>query len=445
MLYRKIEEKIKRVLTEDNKKILIIDGARQVGKTYIVRKVGNDLFKSNFIEINFVNDSNGEQYFKNIKTTNDFYFQLSMLYGDKMDSKENTLIFIDEIQEYPQYLTMLKFFNEDNKFTFICSGSLLGITLKKTTSIPIGSIEIMHMYQLDFEEFLMANNVGKSAIDFIRQSYIEKRELNEESHNKIMDLFKKYILIGGLPECVNVYLESNNIMKVRKIQSTIQELYGDDASKYDTERKLIIKRIYDKIPSFMENKKKRVVLTNLQNKKGARATEYLEEFDYLICSGIANDVKAVSNPVFPLKQSLSKNLLKLYMNDIGLLSNTLYKNNIFAILNDEKSINLGSLYESVVASELKCHGYDLYYYDNKSKGEVDFLIDDYDTLSIKPIEIKSGKDYTVHSALNNLVSNPDYNVKKGYVFSNERKVYESNNIEYYPIYYIMFLNNEMNY
>lgn len=445
MLYRKIEEKIKRVLTEDNKKILIIDGARQVGKTYIVRKVGNDLFKSNFIEINFVNDSNGEQYFKNIKTTNDFYFQLSMLYGDKMDSKENTLIFIDEIQEYPQYLTMLKFFNEDNKFTFICSGSLLGITLKKTTSIPIGSIEIMHMYQLDFEEFLMANNVGKSAIDYIRQSYIEKRELNEESHNKIMDLFKKYILIGGLPECVNVYLESNNIMKVRKIQSTIQELYGDDASKYDTERKLIIKRIYDMIPSFMENRKKRVVLTNLQNKKGARATQYLEEFDYLICSGIANDVKAVSNPVFPLKQSLSKNLLKLYINDIGLLSNTLYKNNIFAILNDEKSINLGSLYESVVASELKCHGYDLYYYDNKSKGEVDFLIDDYDTLSIKPIEIKSGKDYTVHSALNNLVSNPDYNVKKGYVFSNERKVYESNNIVYYPIYYIMFLNNEMNY
>ena len=181
-----------------------------------------------------------------------------MVAGDRMGKKENTLVFIDEIQEYPQYLTLLKFLKQDNRFTYICSGSLLGVTLSKTTSIPIGSIQIVHMYPLDFEEFLIANNFGETAIEKIKADFINLESQNETVHNKLMDLFKKYLLIGGLPDAVNSYLESKNIVEVRKIQADIYDLYGNDASKYDKENKLKIKRIYDLIPSSLCNKKKRL-------------------------------------------------------------------------------------------------------------------------------------------------------------------------------------------
>ena len=195
------------------------------------------------------------------------------------------------------------------------------------------------------------------------------------------------------------------------------------------------------IPSVLENKKKRIVIKDIENKKGKRVSDYVDEFDYLINSGIALEVKAISTPVFPLIESSGKNLLKLYLNDVGILTNILYKSNIRAVLDDQKSINLGTVYESVVASELKAHGYNLFYYDNKSKGEVDYLLDDYNTLSVVPLEIKSGKDYTIHSALNNFINNKDYNIQKAYVLSNEREIKQVGKIIYMPIYNIMFFEN----
>ena len=258
----------------------------------------------------------------------------------------------------------------------------------------------------------------------------------------MMDLFRKYLLVGGLPDAVNTYLRDKNIAKVREVQREIHEYYAMDASKYDRENRLKIRRIYDMIPSNLENKKKRVVVNKIENKKGKRFADYQEEFDYLIHAGIALDVQAISTPVFPRIESSGKNLLKLYLNDIGILTGILYHNNIRAVLDDVKSINLGTVYESVVASELKAHGYKLFYYDNRHKGEVDFLIDDFDSLSTVPLEIKSGKDYTVHSALNHFVSNEEYNIRKGFVLSNEREVTKKGKITYLPIYYIMFFENE---
>jgi hypothetical protein len=258
-------------------------------------------------------------------------------------------------------------------------------------------------------------------------------------HNKMMDLFRKYLLVGGLPDAVNSYLAEKNIQSVREIQSEIHDYYAADASKYDGEKKMKIRRIYDLIPSNMENKKKRVVAQKIENKRGKTFRDYEDEFDYLISAGIALGVQAISTPVFPLIESSGKNLLKLYLNDVGILTGILYGNNIRAILDDEKSINLGSVYEAVVASELAAHGHKLFYYDNRNRGEVDYLIDDYDTLSTVPIEVKSGKDYTVHSALNTFVQNEDYHIKKAYVVSNERMVTVKEKIIYLPIYYIMFL------
>lgn len=439
MLYRKIEAVIESHLKANSKKILLIDGARQVGKTYIIRHVGQKLFE-NFIEINMVEDSLGDRLFANTKSVEDFYLQISMIAGNKMKAKENTLIFIDEIQVYPQLLTLLKFLSQDNKYTFIASGSLLGVTLSQTTSIPMGSIRKVRMFPLDFEEFLYANGMNEVAIKAMRSKFERLEALDEPMHNKMMDLFRKFLLVGGLPDAVNSYLSEKNIQSVREIQKEIHDYYAADASKYDEERKLMIRRIYDLIPSFMESKKKRVVAQAIENKRGKTFNHYSDEFEYLISAGIALNVQAIATPVFPLIESSGKNLLKLYLNDVGILTGILYGNNIRAILDDQKSINLGAVYETVVASELIAHGHNLFYYDNRSKGEVDYLIDDYSSLSVVPVEVKSGKDYTIHSALNTFVQNEDYNIKKAYVVSNERTVQQNGKIIYIPIYYVMFLD-----
>lgn len=441
MLYRKIQSYIEQHLMSDSNKILIIDGARQIGKTYIIRHTGEKLFE-NYIEINLLEDSLSARLFENTKTVEDFYLQVSMIAGDKMKEKGNTLIFLDEIQAYPHLLTLLKFLKQDDKYTYIASGSLLGVTLAKTTSIPMGSIEVKHMYPLDFEEFLLANGFNDFAIKMLHKKFSAMESLDENTHTKVMDFFKKYLLVGGLPDAVNSYIKDKNIVNIRTIQSEIHEYYAMDASKYDEENRLKIRRIYDAIPSTLENKKKRIVVQDIENKKGKRFSDYQDEFDYLIHAGIALEVKAISTPIFPLIESSGKNLLKLYLNDVGILTNILYRNNIRAILDDVKSINLGTVYEAVVASELKAHGFNLFYYDNRSKGEVDYLIDDYDSLSVIPVEVKSGKDYTIHSALNHFLSNADYNIKKGYVFSNERMVMQKDKIIYMPIYYVMFLQQE---
>ena len=421
MLYRKMEALIEAHLTSDSQKILLIDGARQVGKTYLIRYVGQKLFE-NFIEINLVEDSLGDRLFAETRTVEDLYLQISMLAGERMKQKENTLIFLDEIQAYPHLLTLLKFLSQDGKFTFIASGSLLGVTLSQTTSIPMGSIRKVRMFPLDFEEFLYANGMSRMAVSAMRKKFEKREALDEATHNKMMDFFRKYLLVGGLPDAVNSYLSDHNIQLVREIQREIHDYYAADASKYDEEKKLKIRRIYDLIPSNMENKKKRVVAKRIEGKKGKCFGEYQDEFDYLVSAGIALNVRAISTPVFPLLESSGKNLLKLYLNDVGILTGLLYGNNIRAVLSDQTSVNLGSVYESVVASELIAHGYQLFYYDNRTKGEVDYLIDDYESLSAVPIEVKSGKDYTVHSALNTFVQNEDYHIKKAFVVSNERQM-----------------------
>ena len=306
MLYRRIKKDIEEYLRSEDDRIMILEGARQIGKSFIIREVGKRLY-DNFIEINFAEDDEGPKMFKEIGTTEGFYFTLSSAYGEKLDRYENTLVFLDEIQHYPQYLTLLKFFREDRRFRFIASGSLLEITLRETTSIPVGSIIRKNMYQLDFEEFLIANGFGQEAL-------------------------------------------------------------------------------------------------------------------------------------YPLAESAQKNLMKLYLNDVGLLTLLLYKNNIRPVIADEDSVNLGSVYESVVAQELKAHGHKLFYYDNKQRGEVDFLIDDYSSTTILPIEVKSGKDYTRHSALNNLLKVRDYNIASGLVLSNSREIKTVGNVTYMPVYYVMFIN-----
>jgi hypothetical protein len=443
MLYRKIANEIRQHFKSQAKSILLIDGARQIGKSYIIRSVGQELFP-NYIEINMEEDSLNNRLFADARTVNDFYLTLSTVAGDKLGDKSSTLIFIDEIQVYDHLLTLLKFLNQDARYTFVASGSMLGIALRRTPSIPMGSIRILHMYPMDFEEFLIANQVGQIALDAIHQSFKEKRSLPHAVHEKILDLFKKYLLVGGLPAAVDNFVKNYNIVEVRKIHQDIFDMYAIDASKYEesSQKKLKIQRILKMVPSNLENKKKRMVYKDIEGVSWKRAENYMEEFDYLIAAGVTLDVKASSQPTYPLVENSGKNLLKLYLNDVGILSGIFYRNNIRAVMDNESSVNLGSLYESVVAQELKAHGYPLYYYDNKKNGEVDFLIDSAHDLSVIPLEVKSGKDYTIHSALNRFLSVPDYDVKQAYVLSNEEKVYTEGKITYLPIYYILCFSYE---
>lgn len=227
------------------------------------------------------------------------------------------------------------------------------------------------------------------------------------------------------------------------IQRDIHTIYKIDASQYDEAKRLVIRKIYDMIPSNMENKKKRIIVKNIEGQKAHKQfSDYAEEFEYLTNSGVALAVQAISKPAFPLIESESKNLLKLYMSDVGLLTSILYGTNINAVLRDERSVNLGAVYESVVAQELHAHGYTLHYYDNKQKGEVDYLIDDYQHLTVLPLEIKSGKDYTVHSALDNFLKTPEYHIHEAVVLSNEQRVFQEGGITYLPIYYCMFFQND---
>ena len=442
MLYRKIASKIESFLKSEKKRMLVVSGARQVGKSYIIREVGMRLY-SNFIEVNMEEDKQSNRLFENARTVEDFMIALSTIAGAKMKDSEKTLVFIDEIQAYSHLLTLAKFLVEDGRFTYIASGSQLGIALKTTQSIPIGSIELLSMYPLDFEEFLIANGVGELLINEMRRKFEAKEALNESLHMKVMDYFRKYLLVGGMPSAVNTYLSEHNMVSVRNIHRDISLLYKNDATKYESEslRKLKIQRIYDMVPSNLEKVKKRIVAKDIELKKGKRMADYQDEFEYLISSGITLEVQAISKPSYPLVENSGKNLLKLYMSDIGLLTGILYHNDVLPIMNDKCGVNLGSVYENVVAQELKAHGFKLYYYDNKKNGEVDFLIDSVDLLSALPIEVKSGKDYYIHTALNNLLKVDEYKISNGIVFSNEEKVYNNGNVIYMPIYYVMFLRS----
>ena len=438
MFYRKIQEKLYDYYENKESKILLVDGARQIGKSFIIRETASRTF-DHYIEINLKEDFDNDKIYADIKSVQDFYMQINASYGNNIGDVNDTIIFLDEIQVYPHLITMLKALKQDNRYRYIASGSLLGITLRHIF-IPMGSVEILKMYPMDFEEFLYAMGCGNEAVNYLRNSFNNLIPISDAIHKTMFRYFKEYLITGGLPDSIKAFADKENVYEVRNNQTITYDYYKDDAAQYDEEHNLKIRRIYDSLPSYMENKVKRIQYKKIELKEDTKYVNYQDEFDYLIHSGIALGVKAVSNPIFPLVESSSKNLIKLYYNDAGILSNILYKNNIHAIMSGTPQVNLGSLYETVCAQELIAHGHELYYFDSKKVGEVDFLINNYDLLSVMPIEIKSGKNQYNFRALPKLV-NPEgnYKLKLGYVFGNDNIVKKEGNIIYMPIYLIMFV------
>ena len=433
MIERKVEQRLERFRQED--KALLITGARQVGKTFIIREFGKQAYQS-FIEINFLEDKTAASLFENARDSRDLLLRLSAI-ADKPLIPGQTLIFFDEVQECPEIVTAIKFLVEEGSYRYILSGSLLGVDLKDIRSVPVGYMDIVQMYPLDFEEFALANRVSPNVIDALREAFEEKRPVDAVVHERMMALFRLYLVVGGMPAAVMKYLETNNLRDVIGEQQAIIALYKKDIARYDPEEKLYLEDIFDLIPSELNCKNKRFILKNLN--ENFKFSRYSNSFLWLKDAGVALPTFCVAEPTVPLRLSKSSNLFKLFLSDVGLLA-SMYMDHIqVKILNGEKSINFGAVYENAAAQELKAHGFDLYYFNSKKQGELDFLIER--NGHVLPIEIKSGKDYTKHAALSNVLANEDYDIPEAYVFQNDN-VSQTGKITYYPIYMLMFVEKQ---
>lgn len=433
MIERKVEQRLERFRQED--KALLITGARQVGKTFIIREFGKQAYQS-FIEINFLEDKTAASLFENARDSRDLLLRLSAI-ADKPLISGQTLIFFDEVQECPEIVTAIKFLVEEGSYRYILSGSLLGVDLKDIRSVPVGYMDIVQMYPLDFEEFALANRVSPNVIDALREAFEEKRPVDAVVHERMMALFRLYLVVGGMPAAVMKYLETNNLRDVIGEQQAIIALYKKDIARYDPEEKLYLEDIFDLIPSELNCKNKRFILKNLN--ENFKFSRYSNSFLWLKDAGVALPTFCVAEPTVPLRLSKSSNLFKLFLSDVGLLA-SMYMDHIqVKILNGEKSINFGAVYENAAAQELKAHGFDLYYFNSKKQGELDFLIER--NGHVLPIEIKSGKDYTKHAALSNVLANEDYDIPEAYVFQNDN-VSQTGKITYYPIYMLMFVEKQ---
>lgn len=439
MLKRKIEGKILEWYNTDKSKVLFIDGPRQVGKSYIIRQFGKTNFK-NYIEINLIKDKELCNSLAGVKSLDTLLLKLSVSY-DLKSNDENTLVFIDEIQELDEVdiLTLLKFISEESLRCFAFSGSLLGVNLKNYTSWPTGYVFTLDMNALDFEEFCWAFNVSETVLNHLYHSYKNYTKVDDLIHDKMIDLFSLYIILGGMPEVINKYIESKSIIQSNIISNQLNKSYEKDISKYESENtKLYIKNIYNLIPAELNNKNKRFILKNLN--EYTKFNKFDSSFLWLNKAGVTIPVFNVNDLNVPLELSKERSLFKLFHNDTGMLINLFADSNLqIKILNKEKDVNFGAIYENVVAKELYVHGYNnLYYFNSKKYGEIDFAIEDNNEITL--IEVKSGKDYKTHRALNNVLDK-GFNIKNAYVLNNDNLSIE-NEVIYLPIYMIMFFQKQ---
>ncbi|MBR3435452.1 MAG: ATP-binding protein [Bacteroidales bacterium] len=434
MLKRKIDRYLSSFYKSTNKSLLLT-GARQTGKSYSIRQFGKTHFE-HFVEINFINQPEATDALKGAKNSQDIIVRLSLL-TDTPLVKGKTLIFFDEVQECPEIVTAIKFLVEDGSYRYVMSGSLLGVELNDLRSEPVGYMDVKEMFPLDLEEFFMAMGVSEQVVESLRLSYNNKQPVDGFVHSKMMELFRLYLIVGGMPAAVQKYVDTHNLREVMAEQQAIIRLYKRDIAKYDRNHKLYLEEIFDLIPSELNAKNKRFILKDLN--ENMKFTRYENSFLWLKNAGVALPTYNVEEPVAPLKLSRSRNLFKLFQNDIGLLASQYAEGIQLRIINDEKSINYGAIFENVVAQELHAHGYDLYYFNSKKQGELDFVIECHGR--VMPIEVKSGKDYQRHNALSNVMANTEYAIPQAFVFCHDN-VKDDGRVCYYPIYMVAFLVKE---
>lgn len=435
MIWRKIERELENWNAFGRKEALLIDGARQVGKTFIVREFARRHFKS-FVELNFLKDKSLKKLFADVADEHEVLTRLSAVAGEKLIAGE-TLVFFDEIQECPEAVTYIKFLVDEGHYRYVMSGSLLGVELKDIRSVPVGYLRELMMYPVDFEEFVRAMGLSDEVLEHVKARFLEVKPVDPVVNDRMRKLLALYLVVGGMPAAVQAYLDTHNIAEVVKVQKGILVEYRKDAAKYDKKHKLQIHRVIDLLPEELSKKNKRFFISDL--KSGGRYERLEDNFVWLKESGIGLPCTAVNDPKVPLRLSQDSGFFKLFANDVGLLA-AMYMDGIqFRILSGETNINEGAIYENFVAQELKAHGFDLRYFVAEGIGEVDFIIQ-LDGESV-PLEAKSGRHYKTHAALDRLLGNDGYGIRRSVVLS-DYNVSREGKIDYLPAYMVMFLEHD---
>ena len=435
MLKRKIEKDIVHWI-ENSDRALLVYGVRQAGKTFIIRKCLSEA-GCDYIEFNLIRQPEIVDILKGATDVDNLILKLS-LYSNKKIVVGKTFFFFDEIQKYKEIVTKIKFLVDDKRYRYILSGSLLGVEIVNLKSAPVGYLKTINMYPLDFEEFLQVFNVDDHILDILKNAFVSKTPVDEMIHRKIMEMFNLYLIIGGMPAAVDIYQNTGNIDDVMDEHRSIIEQYKLDFTQYEEEnRRLIITRIFELIPAELNEKNKRFKIGDV--KDGLRYDRVEDSFTWLWKAGVALGVFNTTEPTVPLMLNEKSTLFKMFLSDVGLLTTIYGKSCKLKIVNGDKDINKGAVYENVVAQELHAHGYFLYYYNSKKMGELDFVIEH--NGQILPIEVKSGKNYEKHSALDNVMAVKEYDIEEAYIFTNDN-VKTDGKLTYLPIYMSMFLRED---
>lgn len=426
-MYRKdsiiIEEWLKR-----SDKALLVTGARQIGKTWLIRE---EIAKSGYrkFEVNFIDQPDLVDYLNVKMSANEFLVKLKMIMPEDCKPQE-TVVFFDEIQKCPEIVTKIKFLVEEGSFKYVMSGSLLGVELKGITSVPIGYLTVLRMYPMDFEEFMIANSVSKTTLEMLKAKFETCQPVDEFIHQKLLSLFFIYLIVGGMPDAVKIYIATKDIREVDKVQRDIVALYKEDFSQHESEdKKLKLISIYDIIPAELNKQNKKFVFTMLN--KELKFDRYENSFLWLKDAGVALPVYNVEAPVIPLKASKSSNVFRLFSNDTGLLTSAYPAETKLELINKNSEVNNGAHFENAVAQQLTANGLEPYFCKKKNIGELDVLVEM--DGKVVPIEVKSGKAYKAHKSLDNFMKISDYHIEKAYVLS-VANMEQEGSVVYLPIY-----------
>lgn len=435
MLKRKAEKLLQEWKRTKGNEALLVMGARQVGKTFLIDTFVRDHYR-NVVKFDLVDQAEVLNAFNAVRSSQDLFLAISA-YADAPLEAGCTAIFIDEVQECKEALTLIKYLTQRTDYDYILSGSLLGVELKDLRSAPVGYLHIVEMYPLDFQEFCWANGVGEEAWAEAEAAFAQRRPVNQAVHERLLKLFHRYLIAGGMPRPVGGFVEDHDVQALVRHQSDIIQLYRYDIAKYaEGGKKLAIREIFDEMPSQLDSQTKRFNFSAI----APRGTyeRYKDDFIWLVDAGVAIPVRNVSEPKRPLRLAENRSFFKLFMNDVGLLSASCGMGVVRDLVGNDFCVNYGAIYENAVAQELHAHGCGGYFFRNRKQGEIDFLVQG--GAGVLPIEVKSGKDYKRHSALVNVLNTVNYGIDEAIVLC-EANLHVEGKVCYCPAYMVSLIED----
>lgn len=428
MFERKAYQALLRWRDASDKTALLVTGPRQIGKSFLVERLGRETFAS-LVKINLLENDEAKEALAHARNPEDVLTRLS-LFADGELVPGKTLVFFDEIQELPDMLTMAKFLVQDGRFAYAFSGSMLGTELKKVRSYPVGYVSEVRMHPMDFEEFCWANNVSRDALATVRECCLKLKPVPDYIHERLLTYFRTYLVVGGMPAAVQTFVNQRDLARVRTMQTELVATYVHDITKYAGKMAPDVRAIFEQLPLQLDAKSVRFRLNSLE--PNARYEKFKLDFNWLVSAGVALKCTVVRDPKSPLAATEAANSFKLYESDTGMLISRYPFSVARDVYLDAREPNFGHLFENAFAQELASLDCRLFYYMNRKRGEVDFLIEDGLGGTI-PLEIKSGRSPKAHAALSALLDTPAYQGRKGYVLS-RLNVGTADRVVYLPWY-----------